>query len=295
MHTCEELPPLPDLGGPATLEPSTAPATAAPLSSLDETFALNLPPASQLDSSVLEALPPELTDKILRSYTSENKTHNPAKRVPVAGPRKVSPIKPRFADEGRRRRGRGRGRGRGTGSPIRSPLKCGRAAESPRKQKRLFELLPKNSNEVKHSQPEDGAGVCDVVDVSYTQLASGDHTTATASLPNEHTPIATSYEVTTQDSQDQLLVDFRAYIREWVNNWPGGPLQGDLEKVTAYFTELCSTDPASVFILLRGFRRLATKKGVADWCTAFNSILECVQRCICSNHRGTFPIEPITV
>jgi len=37
--------------------------------SLDETFSLDLPPVSQLDSNVLEALPTELREKIVASYS----------------------------------------------------------------------------------------------------------------------------------------------------------------------------------------------------------------------------------
>jgi len=40
----------------------------------DESFAIDLPPASQLDSSVLEALPPSMKEKILQSYAKETST-----------------------------------------------------------------------------------------------------------------------------------------------------------------------------------------------------------------------------
>ena len=47
-------------------------ATAFPIhASVDESFAIDLPPASQLDSSVLEALPSSLREKILRGYSKE--------------------------------------------------------------------------------------------------------------------------------------------------------------------------------------------------------------------------------
>ena len=42
--------------------------TMRPLCSGDESFSFELPPASQLDDSVLEALPPSMKNKILQSY-----------------------------------------------------------------------------------------------------------------------------------------------------------------------------------------------------------------------------------
>lgn len=47
-------------------------------SELDEYFAIDLPPASQLDTSVLEALPAALKDKILKTY-SDKASESPRK------------------------------------------------------------------------------------------------------------------------------------------------------------------------------------------------------------------------
>lgn len=48
--------------------------------SLDESFAVDLPPASQLDHSVLDALPPQLREKIMDSY---NKRGQAVKELPM--------------------------------------------------------------------------------------------------------------------------------------------------------------------------------------------------------------------
>ena len=278
-------------------------------SNLNDTFVIDLPPASQLDSSVLEALPPELTDKILRSYSSkEDREENGIGRglaVPVSvGNVQKSPIIWLAEDNGvgRRGRGKGRGRGRGTGSPNRSPSKRGNketATVSPKKQKRLFELLPESrASEAKELKQQCNGTSNEAID---PQLISRDHHTMTRESPvqiERDEPIeaqtTTSYELTTPpDPQDQFLAEFRAYLKEWVRESPKGPLDSDLESVTEFFIELCGSGSDSVFIVLRGFRRLVANTRDTDWCTAFNSLLGSVQDCISSIHNATLPIEPI--
>ena len=270
----------------------------SPPSKLNDTFAIDLPPASQLDSSVLEALPPELIDKILRSYCAkedqDNKTRGSAVAGSVPGVQKC-PFRPggRLAEDGgvgRRGRGRGRGRGRrrgrGTGSPIKSPSKRGNkvtVTESPKKQTRLFELLPESSSEAKEFQKQGNGRRSESLN---PQLISSNHE------PIEPL-ITTSCEVTAPDPQDILLAEFRAFLKEWVRESPGGPLESDLEKMTAYFVELCGSDSASVFVVLCGFRRLALNTGDVDWWTAFNILLGSVQECISSEHKAVFPIDPL--
>lgn len=173
---------------------------------------------------------------------------------------------------------------------MKSPSKRGSrtiTTGSPKKQKLLVELLP-----------EAGGGssnVPEAIDHCRPLPISTDHTRVAGPPPIEveQPPITTSSEVTVADPQDQFLADFRAYLKWWVRESPEGPLDSDLQKVTDYFVELCSSDSASVFIVLRCFRRVTLNTGDADWCTAFNSLLGSVQDWFSSHHNATLPIEPI--
>ena len=64
----------------------------------DESFAIDLPPASELDASVLEALPLPLRDRILKSYSSSNPpiTQEPlTEMIPMFQPIQDSHLEPR--------------------------------------------------------------------------------------------------------------------------------------------------------------------------------------------------------
>ena len=67
----------------------------------------NLPPASQIDQSILAALPQELRDEIER----ELRPSSPA-NIPISLSPNKSPVKPKLSPQ-KSTRGRGRGRGRG--------------------------------------------------------------------------------------------------------------------------------------------------------------------------------------
>ncbi len=76
----------------------------SPGNELDESFAVELPPASQLDVSVLDALPAALKDKILKSYgdsrgsKDEPRNSQPeAHSSPAQQPRGEPPVVPRPA------------------------------------------------------------------------------------------------------------------------------------------------------------------------------------------------------
>ena len=249
---------------------------------------------------MLDALPAELADKILRSYTTKREDPNSAIALPFSTVGKLSSLRPagRSSEEGRRTRGRGRGRGRGAASPIKSPHKQSRVTDSPNKQKLLFELLLEN---YKVTVAEKTDKVLDPPLLPSLlshplPLSDSNHTVPTASslpIEKEQASIATSCEVTHPDSHEQYLQELRASVKEWVGSWPAGPQESDLEKMAARFTKLCYTDPTCVFIVLCGFRRLTAQKGVTNWSTAFNSLLRSVQSCVHSLHRATLPIEPI--
>ena len=277
----QQFPPLPNLYSELPLAESNS------ATNLDETFPIDLPPASQLDDSVLEALPPEMRDKILRGYTE---TITP---VVSDSAQQRAPFKPLLAstspgvsgagDVGRR--GRGRGRGRGTGSPNRSPWKRrGESLDSPRKQKQLFEVLP-DATETKAKQFELDSKALDTQ--SDIQQSPDSHIVTTAVEEKLDTIII--------ENQAQFLTEFRVYLKEWVYASPNGPLDSDLEKVITYFTELCAVDLEAVFIVLCGFRRLTVNQGNTDWCTVFNSLLDRVQSCIALKYKATLPIVKIPV
>ena len=162
--------------------------------------------------------------------------------------------------------------------------------ESPKKQTRLFELLPESSSEAKEFQKQGNGRRSESLN---PQLISSNHATATIAPMAIEPLITTSCEVTAPDPQDILLAEFRAFLKEWVRESPGGPLESDLEKMTAYFVKLCDSDSASVFVVLCGFRRLALNTGDVDWWTAFNTLLGSVQDCISSEHKAVFPIDPL--
>ena len=268
--------------------------------SLDETFAIDLPPMSQLDSSVLEALPQTMKEKILRGYTKQEqkkKEQTSTLTMPSVesgqavgfqkSPAKLAGHSPEKRGRGRRRgRGRGRGRGKGRGSALhKSPQKgfasTGVSEISPEKQKRLFESVP----DTKDGQSV-STGVCDTLNHSPSKFISDN-----GKVVEDN---ATFHNIVIKD-QALFLSEFRAYLKDWVHNSPNGPLTSDLEKVVGYFVDLWRTDMEAVFVILRGFRRLVGKQGSASWCAAFNSLLDTVQNCVFLDYRGKLPIERISV
>lgn len=290
--------------------PSAANSEALPsqteLASLDETFAIDLPPASQLDNSVLNALPPEMREKIMSGYAKLKQSSAHAMPNVVSantGSQQKSPFRPTGVVPGGggdgfmvgRGRGRGHGKGRrsrgGTGSPNRSPQKQSVTSKtvitvSPRKQKRLFELLP-DTTDAGGTQFEK----CSVVDPSPPAQASCDNHLATSDQAQELLD-QEQYVPDTRD-QDQFLAELRAYLKKWVHNSPEGPLDRDLRKVDAYITELCHTELDVVFIVFQGFRRFIVEQGSSRWSITFNTLLDSVQNYVVLNYKGTLPIRRI--
>ena len=307
----QEFPPLPNLSSTTcTSEPlsvSVAPISNVTSPSLDETFAIDLPPMSQLDSSVLEALPQTMKDKILRGYAKLEQISTVTVPSIESGqtvgvqksPARLAGLSPNSTEKRGRGRGRGRGRRRGRGrgrgrdsalykspqkqSGLRSASK-GVSEISPGKQRRLFEDTKDEEDDVVGS-----GSVCDVVGPGPSQLTS-DNGTQNAAVEDTTTTLKIVI-----DDQAHFLSEFRAYLKEWVHNSSAGPLDSDLEKVAAYFVELWRSDMEAVFIILRGFRRVVGKQRSASWCAAFNSILDTVQNCVFLDYNGTLPIEKISV
>lgn len=204
---------------------------------------------------------------------------------------------------GKRGRGKGKGRGRGgrgRGSPYKSPSKrCTRTVnftESPIKQKLLSDFLPesiRDREENDHSHRLDKP--LDLVDQPQ-QISDHHSVTPTSNVVTKEDLTTTSHEVTASTpvvNGDRLVAEFRDHIKGWVRESPAGPMERDLEIVTEDFIELCKRDVASLFVVIRGFRRMSLTSGVTNWGTAFNSLLEKVQDCIISLHKATLPIEPI--
>ena len=93
--------PTPQQGSSKTSRSSGAtPGATLPLphSEMDESFAVELPPASQLDSSVLEALPASLRRRILNGYRQQmmppSSSDLPASRVTAAGSKREATFDP---------------------------------------------------------------------------------------------------------------------------------------------------------------------------------------------------------
>ena len=211
----------------------TAPVTQT--ADLDDTFPIDLPPNSQLDSSVLEALPQAMKNKILSSYAKLEKdspttlpscesSADSAKGSSVLrSPARLSP----------NRRGRRGERGKGRGSSLHRRQISGTAASnaSPERQKLLTELT------------EPTPRPC----VLAESISVENGTEQKQSLPTAAVKDEDSGSVKSQDSDDILLIEdhaqfcvhFREYLKEWVEMSVSGPLEEDLEKVVSYFIKLC--------------------------------------------------------
>ena len=268
---------------------------------LDETFTIDLPPASQLDSSVLNALPSEMREKIMCSYAKLEQTSTHAMPSVVStntGSQQKPPSRPTSVVPGGggngcvvrrgRGRGKGRGRGRGTGSLKRSPQKQSAISVSPRKQKRLFELLPDTTDAT-----DTHIEKCSAVDP--VQLSHDNHLTTTVDQAEER--LDQNQYTPDTSNQDKFLTELRAYLKKWVNDSPEGPLDSDLRKVDAYIINLCHTELDVVFIVFQGFRRFIVELGntAADWSTAFNTLLDSVQNYVVLNYKATLPIRRIPI
>ena len=273
--------------------PSDAVSRASPFG-LDDTFVIDIPPASQLDSSVLEALPEDMREKILSSYakleqvselsTEAGSTSGNVQKSPIHLPGGES--KGGRGRGGRGGRGRGRGRGKGTASPNRSPqkqvgLRTTSMRVSPEKQKRLIDF----------TNVTDASGA-----VEPTLLQSDDTVHAIACVTLEQDDeVVPSDEIIIEDD-DQFLSDFRAYLKKWVCDSPTGPLESDLKKVTDYFIRLYNSKRSDIlFVIFLGLRRHILNHQCIGWSAAFNHLLEAIQSCIQLDYNGTLPVEKISI
>lgn len=275
----EELPP--------ESAPSDAVSKASPFG-LDDTFVIDLPPASQLDSSVLEALPQDMKEKILKSYIKLEQTSELGMEGSSSSGGHVQKS-PSHLPGGGSRRGRGKGRGgkgrggkgkgkaKGTGSPNRSPQKWVGVSESPlEKQTRLTSMTDASC----------------VMELLLPQ--SDDTMHAAANVPLEEVNEEVTSETIIYD-EEHFLSEFRAYLKKWVHDSPKGPLDTDLKKIITYFIKLHRTNPAIVFVVFLGLRRLILKPECISWSAAFNNLLEAVQSCIQLDYNGILPVEKIAI
>ena len=299
------LPPLPNLSStPASNAVPLPPPPRTP--NLDDTFLVDLPPASQLDCSVLCALPSNLRDKILSGYAKAGQTVtlcNPGaigreRRGTAAGVYTLlgraapspetagcSPGKggTRRGRRGGGRRGRGRGRGRGGGSPqgycqrqgIRtktSASKTSALSTSPGKQ-----VLLTNMREAAVYETDEFAQQLSISEAPFPPKVNEEDERG---------------EIIIEDQADFLSV-FRSYLRDWVHGSLTGPVESDVTEVTTYCTNLCKDNLEPVFIVLQWFRRFVVSLNIPVWVTVFNTLLANVQSCVCRECNGTLPIENI--
>ena len=219
---------------------------------------IDLPPMSQLDCSVLDALPSAMRNQILRSYEKSLKSED---------------------------------------------IQLSKLVEKEREE--LLSLLTSTSD-ANVQQPEG-------VHVLTSELVSDSdqHTDAKREAESifiaereiesshvQQEEVATS---STKDAvilvgnQEEFLKEFRKYLKEWLANSTGGPIESDALKFTDFFTTFAQSNLEVTLIMLRFFRRHILQLENKRWSLYFNTLLAKIQDVVKQCSGGTLNISELDV
>ena len=223
----------------------------------DDSFAVDLPPVSQLDHGVLDALPSELREKIMEGYNKQGKAvmlESPKKRrITIEGRKEELASMVMSSVDG------------DTGRTIPQALSVG-VSENCRH--------PMKEREVGKEEGEVGLG----------------HACACESEihPMEEEEVVISDE-------DRFLEDWKSDIREWVSSFCEGPAYSDILAVACHFCRLVNTNLKMVEVCLKIFRRFLASRGLIMWCPCLNFLLEQIQARVKTVYGGTLKVDPLVL
>ena len=237
-------------GGAAVTKPSP----------VDDSFLIDLPPMSQLDCSVLDALPLAMRNQILRSYEKSLKSEDV----------QLSKLVEREREE--------------LLSLLTSTADASAGVQQPED---VLTSISEHNNKI----------VSDHSTV-YKREAEATNSGERASVQAEEVSTsrsATEDAVVLIGNQDEFLKEFREYLKEWLAASTDGPTESDALKFTDFLTTFARSNLEVTQIMLRFFRRHILQLESRKWSLYFNILLVEVQDIVKQCSGGTLKISELTV
>ena len=230
-------------------------ATVTKPSPVDDSFLIDLPPMSQLDCSVLDALPSAMRNQILRSYEKSLKSEDIQLSKLVEREREeLLSLLTSTADD--------------TTASVQRPEDVLTSKH---------DIMSDPSTVYKHEEEATRS----VVRASVQQEEA-----ATSTSTSKDAAILIG-------DQDEFLKEFRKYLKEWLAASPEGPAESDSLKFTDFFTTFARSNLEVTQIMLRFFRRHILQLERRKWSLYFNTLLVKVQDVVKQCTGGTLKISEI--
>lgn len=236
-------------GGAAVTKPSP----------VDDSFLIDLPPMSQLDCSVLDALPSAMRNQILRSYEKSLNSEDA----------QLSKLVEREREE------------------LLSLLTSTADASTTSVQQ---------PEDVLTSISEQDNIISDHSTV-YKREAEATCGAERASVQAEEVATSATEDdaVILIGNQDNFLKEFRQYLKEWLAASTDGPTESDALKFTDFLTTFAQSNLEVTQIMLRFFRRHILQLERRKWSLYFNALLAEVQDIVKKCSGGTLKISELNV
>ena len=252
---------------PPTKDTSTLPsgyslpgtgATVTKPSPVDDSFLIDLPPMSQLDCSVLEALPSAMRNQILRSYEKSLKSEEV----------QLSKLVEKEREE--------------LLSLLTSTTDASTSVQQPE------DVLSSEHRASDHS------AVCKRE--AETTCSAEREIDSSVSVRQEEVATSTTKDaVILIGNQEDFLKEFRKYLKEWLAASTDGPTESDALKFTDFFTTFAQSNLEVTQIMLRFFRRNILQLDNRKWSLYFNTLLVKVQDVVKQCSGGTLKISELNV
>ena len=230
-------------------------ATATKPSPVDDSFLIDLPPMSQLDCSVLDALPSAMRNQILRSYEKSLKSEDV----------QFSKLVEREREE--------------LLSLLTSTSDASTSVQQP---------------EGVLSSASDHSAVYKR-EAETTCSAEREFDSSASVRQEEVATPATKDAVLLIGNQEDFLKEFRQYLKEWLATSTDGPTESDALKFTDFFTTFARSNLEVTQIMLRFFRRHILQLESRKWSLYFNTLLVGVQDVVKQCSGGTLKISELSV
>lgn len=222
---------------------------------------IDLPPMSQLDCSVLDALPSAMRNQILRSYEKSLKSEDV----------QLSKLVEREREE--------------LLSLLTSTSNTNvQQSEDVHNNMLSSEFVPPDSDHCTVAKREAETTCIPEREIELSHVQHEEDATST-----------TKDAVILIGNQDDFLKEFRKYLKEWLANSVNGPTEDDALKFTDFFTTFAQSNLEVTQIMLRLFRRHILQLESKRWSLYFNTLLAKVQDIVKQCSGGTFNISELNL
>ena len=307
---------------------------------MDESFVIDLPPASQLDTSVLTSLPPSLAEKILEGYskrqqllerTSGEVDREGGRELEGGSDEAIVPGQHSSEPESLRAASTAQSPSKGKETSSVLPWVAGALVQAPsavhgtrrtssprggrgRTRRRGGRRAPLYGFPARPSRGRRGrvkvggrcgadvlpGGLLTLHDALLLPPASPPSVDADEPKPLEssnsnclHNDSSPLGDLIVIKDDLSFLSDARAYLRDWVDHFPDGPLDDDTEKVNEFLLHLLRSNRFVLLAVLRFLRRLLLSRPSEGWFPTFNALVSSVQGSLRADRNCTLPIANI--